>query len=203
MAEFDPELVERAGWLAGRFVEAYGPVPPSSWTVIGAEEWMTRRFDWGLLVGRTDGLVEIDGEPWLIELKTYGSRPGPLAYASVSPQLGCYCLLAEAKYGRRPAGVLYQGIYTYQWKRATPVRLPEESFDQLQVELGSDHLLTAQLYLASAVDRRRRLRDAPYDALPNVGNGCGWCGFKARCWSELAGVEADELIVEPDATEPV
>jgi hypothetical protein len=201
LSDFDEELVERAKWLASRYVECYGPQPPSSWTIIGAERWMTRQFDDFTLVGRCDGLVIIDGQLWLIELKTYAGKPGPLAYAQVSPQLGCYSLLVEEDQGQRPFGVLYQGIYTYQWKRAKPVRLPEESFDRIEVVLGDDHLRTAEAYLGSAVARRNDLLGGTHP-LPNVGTGCGWCGFKARCWNDLGGVEEQELIVE-DSEEPV
>jgi hypothetical protein len=122
LTDFDPELVARAQWLAQRFEAHYGSRPPSSWNVISAEDWMSREFEWGTLVGRTDGFVEIDGRLWLIEVKSYGSRPGPLAYAVVSPQLGCYSLLAETHFGQRPWGILYQGIYTYQWVPNKPTQ---------------------------------------------------------------------------------
>lgn len=242
LEDFDPALVTRARWLAERFVKVYGSQPPSSWTVISAEEWMTREFDWGTLVGRSDGFVEIDGQLYLIEVKTYGAKPGPLAYAQVSPQLGCYSLLAESTHGRRPFGIIYQGIYTYQWKPSKPTqadliakreategrewdwtaepggkqawaraavaahpgyeREPEESFQQLEVELGDDHLRTAELYLASALKRRADLLGGEHP-IPNVGRDCSWCGFKARCWNDLGGVEEAEIEVEDDDAEPV
>jgi hypothetical protein len=241
LTDFDPALVERAQWLAARFVEHYGPEPPSSWTVISAEEWMTREFTWGTLVGRTDGFVEIDGRLWLIEVKSYGSRPGPLAYAHVSPQLGCYSLLAEAHYGQRPWGILYQGMYTYQWKPTKPTqksvierwqetqvaqgytaqemklaaklyvenpdnwteRPAAESFDQEEVELGDEHLATAALYLRGGLMRRTHLLAHPDEVLPSVGRHCLGCGFKARCWSELGGIEPFEIEVDDDDAEPV
>lgn len=228
LTNFDPELVERATWLAGRFVAVYGQQPPSSWTVISAEEWLIRDFTWGTLVGRTDGFVEIDGQLWLIEVKTYGSKPGPLAYCHVSPQLGCYSLLAEAKYGQRPYGILYQGIYTYQWKPKKPTlaelreqtgcsldearvrqhthpgvqRPPEESFQQEWPELGEDHLRTAERFLFEAVNRRRQLSTLGA-ALPSIGQQCRNCGFRPRCWNDLGGVEEYEIEVEDDDAEPV
>lgn len=240
LTDFDPELVERALWLAERFTAHYGQSPPSSWTVISAEEWMTRDFGDFTLVGRCDGLVEIDGQLWLIEVKSYGARPGPLAYAQVSPQLGCYSLLAEEKYGKRPFGILYQGVYTYQWAAKTmnlkdieafllenpanataskkdlrsaakalqprmllPDRAPEESFEQIEVELGDAHLDTAQQYLAAAIKRRNEVAAMPHEGIPNVGRDCSWCGFKPRCWNELGGVEPYEIEVEDEDAEPV
>jgi hypothetical protein len=240
--DFDPDLVARALWLKERFVEHYGSEPPSSWNVLSAEEWLTRDFSWGTLVGRSDGFVEIDGQLYLIELKTYGKRPGPLAFASVAPQLGCYSLLAEEKYGKRPAGIIMQGIYTYRWQPTKPTqksmieqwqaegrteslkdlktaakaycdnpynhteRDAAESFDQVEVELGDLHLRTAEKYLAAAVQRRSDLFYAGVvldKVLPNVGRDCSWCGFKARCWSELGGVEEFEIELEDDDAEPV
>lgn len=244
--DFEPELVERALWLAARFEKVYGSAPPSSWRVISAEEWMTREFTWGTLVGRTDGLVEIDGKLWLIEVKSYGSRPGPLAYAQVSPQLGCYSLLAEAKYGERPFGVLYQGVYTYQWKPKVPSqkdlntkamedriridgvpfgqlpkkkrdawtkaqqavhpgleREPEESFDDLEVEIGDDHMRTTAAYLENAISRREILAEWANEALPSIGQQCRNCGFRPQCWADLGGYEEGDPEIEVEDDEPV
>jgi hypothetical protein len=228
LSDFEPELVTRAVWLRDRFIAVYGQQPPSSWNVIGAESYMEREFTWGTLVGRTDGFVQIDGQLWLIEVKTYGSKPGPLAYCQVSPQLGCYSLLAEAKYGQRPYGILYQGIYTYQWKPKKPTqqqmidergcsrdearylvakhpgfeRPPEESFQQEWPELGEDHLRTAERFLFEAVNRRRQLSTLGA-ALPSIGQQCRNCGFRPRCWNDLGGVEEYEIEVEDDDAEPV
>jgi hypothetical protein len=157
----------------------------------------------------------------------------------VSPQLGCYSLLAETAHDVIPYGILYQGIYTYRWKPTVPTqaslidemkaagateplkdlklaakamqadpnrwaeRDPSESFDQLEVELGVDHLVTSQRYLRAAVDRRRRLTAVPTLALPSVGAHCRNCGFKPRCWNDLGGVEPFEIEVEDDDAEPV
>ncbi len=202
LADFDPELVERALWLAGRFVKHYGSQPPSSWNVISAEQWIAREFSWGTLVGRTDGFVEIDGELWLIEVKSYKQKPGPLAYAAVSPQLGCYSLLAEEAFGTRPRGILYQGICTHQWVKE---REPEESFQQIVLTMNEKHLAATEKYLAAATWRRHTLQWGPdnrrhyepqetlYLAIPNVGRDCSWCGFKPQCWNDLGGVDPFEI----------
>lgn len=132
LSEFHPDVVERAEWLLARYVSHYGSQPPSSWTVTSSEEWLTRDFGSGVgkwtLVGRTDGAVMIDGKLWLLERKSYGSK-GRLDYVGVDPQLACYCLLYEAKHGVRPFGIIYDGIYTYQWalKKPTQKFLIEEA----------------------------------------------------------------------------
>lgn len=131
LADFDPDVIERAHWLMERYVAHYGPQPPSSWNVVSSEEWLYRDFGSGVgkwtLVGRTDGAVRIDGQLWLLERKSYGSK-GRLDYVGVDPQLACYCLLYEAKHGERPFGIIYDGIYTYQWalKKPTQKQLIEE-----------------------------------------------------------------------------
>lgn len=131
LTDFDVEVVESVLWLLERYVEHYGSAPPSSWNVITSEEWLTRDFGSGTgrwtLVGRTDGAVEIDGQLWLLERKSYGSK-GRLDYVGVDPQLAAYCLLYEAKHGVRPFGVIYDGIYTYQWalKKPTQAQCIEE-----------------------------------------------------------------------------
>jgi len=125
LSDFDPSVIERAEWLLERYVTHYGSAPPSSWNVISAEEWLSRDFGAGrskwTLVGRTDGAVEIDGNVWLLERKSYGSK-GRLDYVGVDPQLGCYSLLYEKKYGVRPFGIIYDGIYTYQWALKKPTQ---------------------------------------------------------------------------------
>jgi len=146
LAEFNPEIVERCEWLLERYVQHYGSAPPSSWNVITSEEWLTRDFGSGTgkwtLVGRTDGAVMIDGQLWLLERKSYGSK-GRLDYVGVDPQLAAYCLLYEAKHGVRPFGIIYDGIYTYQWalKKPTQKQVIEESLSQADSPL---HNLTGK-----------------------------------------------------------
>lgn len=130
--DFAPETVDLAEWLLNRYTLHYGSQPPSDWKLLSAEEWLTRKFGTGrsqwLLVGRSDGAVEIDGDIWLLERKSYRSK-GRLDYVGVDPQLGCYSLLFEKKYGLRPHGVIYDGIYTYPYvpKVPTQKQLIEES----------------------------------------------------------------------------
>ena len=139
LTDFDPEVVELAEWLLERYMQCYGSQPPSSWNVISAEEWLSRDFGGGrgkwTLVGRSDGAVEIDGRIWLLERKSYKSK-GRLDYAGVDPQLGCYSLLFEKKYGERPFGIIYDGIYTYQWaiKKPTQAELIAERVASLPAE---------------------------------------------------------------------
>lgn len=125
--DFDAELVDRALWLLGRYVKHYGLVPPSDWQVISSEEW-ARATGTGSaggqayeIVGRTDGLIRIDGKLWLREVKSYGSK-GRLKYVHVDPQLVIYTMLAEYTYGEPVFGVLYDGIYTYRWVPSKPTQ---------------------------------------------------------------------------------
>lgn len=130
--DFDPETVDLALWLLKRYELHYGSEPPSDWKLLSAEEWLERKFGTGRaqwrLVGRSDGAVEIDGLIWLLERKSYKSK-GRLDYVGVDPQLGCYSLLFERKYGVRPFGVIYDGIYTYPYvpRKPTQAELIEES----------------------------------------------------------------------------
>lgn len=129
LTDFESELVARAIWLLGRYAECYGEQPPSSWNVISTEEWLTATLpDGTVVVGRTDGLFEDHlGRLWLREVKSYGSK-GRLDTIGVEPQPTIYYKLVEAKYGRKPFGIMYDGIYTYQWKpeRRTLAEIEEE-----------------------------------------------------------------------------
>lgn len=126
--EYDPAVIDDAIWLLSRYVEHYGPLPPSSWRVIDSERWLVTALDeLKLLVGRTDGVLRIEGDReipdglWLLERKSYGSK-GRLDYVHVDPQLVVYKRLVEAEYGEPLMGVLYDGFYTYHWKPEKPTQ---------------------------------------------------------------------------------
>jgi hypothetical protein len=128
LADFDPEVVDNALWLLGRYRDHYGAGPPSSWLMIDSERWLSTALDeLKLLVGRTDGVLEIEGDDeipdglWLLERKSYGGK-GRLDYVHVDPQLVIYSMLVEAEYGRKLTGVVFDGIYTYHWKPAKPTQ---------------------------------------------------------------------------------
>lgn len=114
LADFAPEVVAKARWLLNRYQAHYGSVPPSHWNVISTEQWLTAETPWGTLAGTADAIVEIDGELWLIEHKSYGAK-GRLDWVQIDPQLGVYDLLVEANYGKPAFGILFDGIYTYRW----------------------------------------------------------------------------------------
>ena len=118
LTDFDPALVQLAEWLLRRYEQVYGSSRPESWNVISTEEWLTAKIKVGSrtvrVVGRHDGLIEIMGDLWLIERKSYGQR-GRLDTVGVELQPTIYEDLIEQKYGRRPVGIMYDGIYTHQF----------------------------------------------------------------------------------------
>lgn len=150
LADFAPEVVAKARWLLNRYQAHYGSVPPSHWNVISTEQWLTAETPWGTLAGTADAIVEIDGELWLIEHKSYGAK-GRLDWVQVDPQLGVYDLLVEANYGKSAFGILFDGIYTYQWKPK------QRTLKDIVADLGTpldggtkaDVLATARLIQAS------------------------------------------------------
>lgn len=119
LSDFKPEIVDKGRWLLGRYTAHYGSEPPSHWNVISTEQWLTAQTPWGTLAGTADAIVEIDGELWLFERKSYASK-GRLDWVQVDPQLGVYDLLVEANFGKPAFGILFDGIYTYQWKPTVP-----------------------------------------------------------------------------------
>jgi hypothetical protein len=131
LSDFDPEDVARARWLLARYEQHYGSRPPSSWNVISSEEWLTTTVTVDgvtyRIVGRTDGLIEIEGMLWLRELKSYGSR-GRLKTVHVEPQPTIYKRLVEDNYERELFGVMFDGVYTYEWalKKPTQAQLIEQ-----------------------------------------------------------------------------
>lgn len=189
LSDFDLDVVSDAEWLLARYEVSYGSEPPSSWTVISTEETLSMTLPSGTLVtGRTDGLIEIDGELWLREVKSYGDVHR-LDRIHVEPQPTIYYSLVEEKYGKRPFGILYDGIYTYRWKRDE--HHADDSFERRFIDRNAEALRVGTAYLDAAVGRRIDLIGGGIDAaMPNVSRDCSWCGFKAECWERLSGGEA-------------
>jgi hypothetical protein len=231
LADFDPELVQRARWLATRWEAHYGSEVPSSWNVISVETRLSAPMPWGTLTGTLDGIIEIDGQLWLNEVKSYGSK-GRLDYVPVDPQIGVYDLLVESNYDKPAFGIIYDGIYTFMWKETRRTlaaireergcsqaeaklvqaaepgvqRPPSESFERLELDLSDDHRRTTANYLGAAVEQRTMLLahdDVLAATIPNVGRDCSWCGHKPICWRELGGVEPEEIEVDDGTVEPV
>lgn len=142
LSDFDPEVVEKARWLLGRYAAHYGSEPPSSWRVISTEQHLTAQTPWGTLAGTADAIVEIDGNLWLIEHKSYGSK-GRLNWVQVDPQLGVYDLLVQANYCKPAFGILFNGIYTYRWKPKQ--RTLKEIEGELKVDPDSRFYTSKQL----------------------------------------------------------
>lgn len=197
LTDFDPELVMRATWLLGRYAEFYGEVPPTSWDVLSTEEWLTHTLPNGLtLVGRTDGIFrDHEGRLWFRELKSYGSK-NRLDTINVEPQPTIYYELVRANYGEELFGILYDGIYTYQWKR--DVHPPADSFRREWIDRSQKQLDIGYRYLDAAIDRRHAIKSID-DTIPNVGTACSYCGFKDRCWARLAGNDEDLEFIDENA----
>lgn len=228
LADFPPEMVDDATWLARRYIEHYGPGLPEDWKLISNEERWEVEITQGqtfILQGGADAVVEIDGELWLWETKSYGDR-ARLEYIEVDPQLVLYKILVEAATGLPIVGVIYDGIYTKRWVPKKPTqkeiieahpgltnglkgrelqawaraqveahpgveRPASESFDRREPTITEQKIERAKQYLASAVSRRAALVADPELALPNVGNGCRYCGFKEKCWDDLGSDAAE------------
>jgi hypothetical protein len=204
LADFDSSIQQSAISLLNRYVEHYGPVPPSDWEVISTEEWCVMDLPkQGLtVVGRTDGLIRVDGKLWLREVKSYKNR-GRLNYIRVDPQLTLYAMLCEATCGEEIHGVLYDGVYTYEWVKP---RAAADSFDRRWVDISNTMIVNATHYLAAAVERRDHLlrralaSDSVRYSIPNIGAMCNACGHKARCWAELGDdqYEVGDIEVEDE-----
>lgn len=125
LSDFDPSIVAEVLWLARRFEEHYGSVPPSSWNVISTEGWLTGSFKIGArkvrIVGRTDALVEVEGLLYLAEVKSFG-RKDRMTTIGIEPQPTIYYDLVEQTYGRAPDGIMYEGIYTHQYATKKPTQ---------------------------------------------------------------------------------
>lgn len=208
LADFDPDVVNDAMWLLDRYVSTYGIAPPSSWKVVDSERWLMAALDeLKLLVGRTDGVLYVENDLympdgwWLLERKSYASK-GRLDYVHVDPQLVVYKLLVEANYpGVELRGVIYDGIYTYRWKRDQ--HAPQDSFERKYVDISPEQIEVGKTWLYAAINRRRQLKLDPLQALPNVGMFCKMCGFKDECWARLRGAEEYEIEVDDQEAEPV
>lgn len=191
------ELVTKLVWLALRYVDHYGIEPPADWNVLDVEHTFDRvALGGALLRGRIDALVEIDGDLWVVEDKTYSSRQR-LDLVNVSWQETIYAMAAEKIYRRPVFGVLFNGAYTYRWKKDD--RPTEESFDRVFLDRSAAQRVQAIEQLQAFLYRRSELNGGR-TALANLGPLCNGCGYKQRCFSELK-LGDEEIVLEDDDDE--
>lgn len=154
LADFPEAEVAKAEWLLDRWNKHYGP-PSDDWEIIAVEDSFS--FEWNglLIVVRTDGLIRerSTGHLWLREVKSYG-RNTRLELVSVSPQETIYAAGIEAKYGERPFGILFDGIYTYQW-------VPEKPTQKELIAEAEAHGMTWATKKAATVWAREMVEQHP------------------------------------------
>ena len=81
----------------------------NEWKVLWTEKTLKAPVEKGLtLAGKVDGLIEKDGDPWILEVKTTSNVDNDyLAKVALDGQLTTYMYLVHAALGVAPAGVIY------------------------------------------------------------------------------------------------
>lgn len=121
LSDFDPDVVESARWLLDRYAAHYGDAPPPDWKLLATEPWLSGMIGGEKVVGRADNLWEIDGNVWLDETKSYGSK-GRTAFLAVDPQPSIYFTLVKQTFGLDIHGILWDGIYTHRYAKTRPTQ---------------------------------------------------------------------------------
>lgn len=201
LSDFPEETIVTAEWLAGRYEEHYGPRPPENWEIIATEPFIPFDFGDGVqVICRADHLIRIHDDEeyeglWLREMKSYG-RNSRLELTTISPQETTYLIGAEEAYGERPRGILFDGVYTYQWVKPRPA---VDSFQRIWTNRNEEQVQLALRQLGAAVDRKYELIGQPItSALANVGPLCTSCNFKHQCFQRMLGDDYSEIAVEDD-----
>lgn len=193
----DAEVSHDVAWLLDRYVQHYGQRPPDAWRVESVEQEFEVEFVEGLrLRGRIDTLVEIDGGLWVVETKSY-SKKDRIDIVMVDPQMTAYVHAAREMFPNRAIdGVLFDGIYTYRWKR--DVRDPAESFERIFLDRTDEQIWRAQEQGRSFRDHRTALLGDGVDHVSAMRNlspsSCNPCPYKRRCHDELLFGHEIELV---------
>lgn len=187
-ALYDPLHGDKLNWLLARYIDVYG-IAPTDVTVVASELEFYAPWDGLIVHGFIDRVVDIGGQLWIVEDKTYSKR-SRIDMLGVDPQIPTYVVGAEFLLEREITGVIWNGAYTYQWKKD---RDAEESFDRLYLDVSEADRDRAHSWYAAAVHLRRQLRDsleAPLQALNPM--SCMGCEYRAACWH----VDTDDIELE-------
>ncbi len=71
---FANDVVDDAEWLINRYLQHYGEQPPEDWKLLMTQQEIAWRHKGTLIGQRLDGVVEIDGQLVLLEVKSYKKR---------------------------------------------------------------------------------------------------------------------------------
>lgn len=181
--------------LVRRYVEHYKE-PPAGVTVIATEFELSAKLGKDTrLIGYVDLLVSWLDKLWAVEIKTSKSLPRRMGYLEVDPQETCY-VWALRKHGIDVAGVLFDGINTYEY--AKPDLVPAEKLFIRQNVFRTDEQLAEfereSLLLVKQMERMKREKSW----VRNLGNHCGTCAFQKPCWAEWSGMpeQRDRLLAK-------
>lgn len=185
-----------AAWLLGRYVEQHGKLITES-TVLASEQRLfvpvpgTKSSMHECVL---DKVIEHGGRRWAVEHKTYG-RNQRIELLMVDPQLTLNLAVAREHY-ENVAGILFDGIYTYRWKRdAHP---PSDSFHQDWLDRTPEHTAAAWAEVRAGISRRNALKKTKAP-IRNIGQMCGSCSQRGKCFERLAFPLDIELDVDDDA----
>lgn len=196
--ELEPILTDDtyfdAVWLLERYERHYARMRPQV-KVVGTELELEARVPYTAIkvMGHLDELWEIDGELWLVERKTYGSRDR-LDLVTVEPQESLYAWLAR-QCGYDIRGVIFDGAYTYRWKRDD--RADSESFDMIWMDRTPAQCDAALDWLRATISRRTALRRGA-KPMRNIGPLCKGCAGKERCFEALAFPQELQIVSPSD-----
>lgn len=173
-------------WLLDRYHRVYQDVRDTGqYRVIGTElknEVMLPGTN-GNVVQYLDQLFMDDQDRfWLVERKTMKDWR-KLAQAMIDPQLTLY-LWGLRDIGVPVAGVIFDCIRTYRWKRDE--HPPQDSFEWARIDRSPEHTEEAMADMQAAYMRRQMLTSG-LRPIRNLGRACDSCDFRDHCWDELAG----------------
>lgn len=183
-AVLDVEPYVTASWLLYRYEMHHAKLLAES-TVLATEQRLFVPVPKGpknaLHECVLDGVIEHGKRRWAVEHKTYG-RNQRLALLMVDPQLTLNLAVAREHY-ENVAGILFDGIYTYRWKRDS--HPPSDSFHTDWLDRTDEHTAAAWAEVRSGISRRTALKRTK-QPMRNIGMMCGSCGQRGTCFERLS-----------------
>lgn len=126
------EVPAKAVWLMTRYGMQYGDEQASGAVAsIGQQVDLKAKIGANTYQAIIDEIWDVDGELWMVERKSY-SRRDRVAMVDVDPQLTNNLWVARVN-GYDCVGIVFDGIYTYRWKREKPTQA------QMMEEIQPDH----------------------------------------------------------------
>lgn len=175
-----------------------------------------------MLVGKVDAIVEIGGKQYVLEHKTFSSKPMSLSDTWINVQTSLYAYILNKKYGYHIVGVVWDmiksepyaepnvlknGTYGKQSSKVTLLSFKEDPGQEIIEQVKDNHLNFLNRFITPLVPKaieqfiketKELARFLYYKKekvmdIKRLSRDCGWCSYHDLCQAELTGGDVEYI----------